>query len=159
VRPFERVDNSRQRLEKRGVIEADFVGKRKQRRRRHDNEFSKRTVDRQPDVVPVLAEVVVASGAVKTRAASGDRLDRDPGPRRGACRVRPELDDFAGCFVPGDQRVRHQPVSPAIDVVVHEQIGPAKARPQNANERLAGRRHGRRHVHDREVADARDRLD
>ncbi len=81
---FERVDGRGQRLQERRSVVAHFVGQRDQRRRGQRRELGEHAVLRQTDVMPVLADVVVTTLAVKAQPAPGNRFDGDTGLRRSA---------------------------------------------------------------------------
>ena len=123
---LQRVHRGRERLEERRALERDLVGQRQQRRGRHDDELGEHAGAREPDVMPVLTEVVAAAQAVMAVAAAGDGLDADARARRRPAGARPELDDLARRFMPDDQRRQAPDVAAAIDTVVEQQIGAAQ---------------------------------
>ena len=90
------------------------IWQRQQRRRGDDDELREDAGAREPDVVPVLAEVVVAAKTVEAVAAAGDGLDADARARRWPARPWAERDDLACRLVPDDQRRRNGLPPPAI---------------------------------------------
>ncbi len=114
---------------------------------------------RQPDVVPVLTEVVASPQAVEARATAAHAFQRDTSPGLETGGPGAELRHHPGRLMPHDERERHGALPSPVQVVVDQELRAAHAGPDHLDQGFARLRDGNGRLADDHVPHAGRGLD